>query len=218
MTQYDSTGYLAHPRNGHGPGVLVLHAWWGLNATIRNVCDQLAHEGFTAYAPDLYHGKLATTIAEAKALSGQADEVRIKAELALAVDHLCAHAQRQEHGVAVIGFSFGAYFALGLSADDPERVHSVALFYGNGEGDFKRARARYQGHFAALDSFEPAEGVDALEHALKTSGREVEFHRYPGVGHWFFEPDRTDAYNSVAAQLAWQRTMAFLQQAMSPVA
>jgi carboxymethylenebutenolidase len=40
----------------------------------------------------------------------------------------------------------------------------------------------------------------------------VTFYRYPGVGHWFFEPDRPDAYDEAAAGLAWERTVEFLKR------
>ena len=60
-----ANAYLA---NGEGPGILVLHAWWGLKPFFKQVCDQLAKQGFTALAPDLYQGRIATTIDEAKAL------------------------------------------------------------------------------------------------------------------------------------------------------
>jgi carboxymethylenebutenolidase len=52
-------GYLAIPSNGSGPGVLVLQEWWGLAPQLKRVADRLAAEGFTALAPDLYHGELA---------------------------------------------------------------------------------------------------------------------------------------------------------------
>jgi carboxymethylenebutenolidase len=51
-----AAGYLAVPEGG-GPGVLVLQEWWGLVPQIKGVCDQLAGEGFTALAPDLYGGE-----------------------------------------------------------------------------------------------------------------------------------------------------------------
>src|SRR3954452_205848 len=63
------SGYLALPDAGVGPGVLVLHAWWGLNDTIRAVCTRLAEAGYVAFAPDLYHGKVVDTIAEAENLA-----------------------------------------------------------------------------------------------------------------------------------------------------
>jgi dienelactone hydrolase len=44
------------------------------------------------------------------------------------------------------------------------------------------------------------------------AGRPIEFHHYPGTGHWFFEADRTDAFNADAAKMAWERTLAFLKR------
>ena len=54
-----ASGYLATPSGGAGPGVLVLQEWWGLIPQLERECDRLASEGFTALAPDLYHGELA---------------------------------------------------------------------------------------------------------------------------------------------------------------
>ena len=64
--------YLAVPENG-GPGVLLLHAWWGLKPFFKQVCDRLAGQGFTVLAPDLRDGQIATTIDEAKALMEKSD-------------------------------------------------------------------------------------------------------------------------------------------------
>src|SRR5258708_36004629 len=68
MAQIQPDGYLALPSTGKGPGVLVLHAWGGLNDTMKAFCTRLAESGFVAFAPDLYHGKLAENIADAEAL------------------------------------------------------------------------------------------------------------------------------------------------------
>jgi carboxymethylenebutenolidase len=66
------------------------------------------------------------------------------------------------------------------------------------------------GHFAGEDPFEPQAEVGALRESLAKAGRPVAFHVYPGTGHWFFEPDRTAAFDRAAADLAWERTRAFL--------
>ncbi|HET8912257.1 MAG TPA: dienelactone hydrolase family protein, partial [Ktedonobacteraceae bacterium] len=63
--------YLAMPKNGSGPGVLVLHAWWGLTDVFKQVCDRLAQEGFVALAPDLYHGETTTSVDEAEQLASK---------------------------------------------------------------------------------------------------------------------------------------------------
>jgi carboxymethylenebutenolidase len=64
MSHTQPDGYLAMPPAGKGLGVLILHAWWGLNDTMKAFCTQLADSGFVAFAPDLYHGKVADTIAD----------------------------------------------------------------------------------------------------------------------------------------------------------
>jgi carboxymethylenebutenolidase len=206
-------GFLAVPLSGKGPGVLVLHPWWGLNETIKNVCTRLAEAGFCAFAPDLYHGKLATTIPDAESLSNALDAGQAMKDVAAAVDYLSAHSSQAGQGLAVIGFSLGAYFALQLSTTHPERIRAVVDFYGTGPGDFQASRAMYLGHFAADDPYEQEEYVNSLEETLRAMGRPVTFYRYPGTGHWFFEPDRAEAYNPNAAALAWERTLAFLQTA-----
>ena len=202
--------YLASPVEGQGSPVLVLHAWWGLNDTMKAVCDRLAEAGFTAFAPDLYHGALATTVPEAEALSESLDDDKARAEVAAAAEFLSQLTSQPDQGLAVIGFSLGAYFALDLSVSAPEHVRKVVLYYGTGPADFERSQAAYLGHFAEADPYEPAENVDWLENALRENGRPVSFYSYPNTGHWFCEPDRPEAYNQAAADLAWERTLNFL--------
>jgi carboxymethylenebutenolidase len=206
-------GYLAIPPTGKGSAVLVLHAWWGLNDTMRALCTRLAESGFVAFAPDLYHGKVADTIADAETLAKALDAYhhQAKAEIAEATLFLHEHADQADRNLAVIGFSLGAYYALDLSVTDPEHVRSVITFYGTGPMDFSHSRAAYLGHFADADEYEPQANVDNLEAALRQASRPVHFHRYAGTGHWFFEPDRVDAFNPAAASLAWDRTLAFLR-------
>ncbi len=213
MSQTQPDGYLALPSTGAGEPILVLHAWWGLNETIKAFCRRLAESGFVAFAPDLYHGQVADTIEGAQALGSALDAnyLAAKAEIAAAALFLNQRAGQPGPGIAVIGFSLGAYYALDLSAAAPEHVHSVVVFYGTGPADFSRSKAGYLGHFAGHDPYEPPSNVDELEGALKDAGRPVTFYRYGGVGHWFFEPDRTQAYDPAAAGLAWERTLAFLK-------
>jgi carboxymethylenebutenolidase len=212
MANPQPEGFLALPTSSEAPGVLVLHAWWGLNNTIKSVCKQLADAGFVAFAPDLYHGKVADTVAGAEVLTKtlDANASRAKAEVREAAAFTSERARHHDRGLAVIGFSLGAYYALDVSTTDSEDVRRVVIFYGTGRGDFSRSKAAYLGHFAQNDPYESAADVAALEEALKNAKRPVTFHHYPGTGHWFFEPDRPQAYNETAAQLAWERTLAFL--------
>jgi len=214
MTQSQPEGFLADPPTGKGPGVLVLHAWWGLNDTIKAFCTRLAEAGFVAFAPDLYHGKVADTIPDAEALGKalDANHLQAKAEIADATLFLSERAGQGDRGLAVIGFSLGAYYALDLSNAEPEHIRSAVIFYGTGADDFSNSKADYLGHFAENDEFEPLSNVDSLEESLKRAGRPVTFYRYSGTGHWFFEPDVSQAFNQAAASLAWDRTRAFLRR------
>jgi carboxymethylenebutenolidase len=207
-------GYLALPEGGQGSAVLVLHAWWGLNDTIRTLCTRLAQAGFVAFAPDLYHGKIADTIADAETLSSALfeNQHRATADIAAATTFLSQRAGGASPGLAVIGFSLGAYFALDLSITAAEQIRSVVVFYGTRPGDYSSSNAAYLGHFAETDEFEPQSEVDNLEAALRSADRPVNFYQYPGTGHWFFEPDRPQSFNQAAASLAWDRTLAFLRE------
>ena len=217
MTHTQPEGFLALPPTGTGPAALVLHAWWGLNDTIKAFCTRLAKSGFVVFAPDLYHGKAADNIADAEILGKSLDSNyrQAKAEIMDATMFLNTHADQNEDGLAVIGFSLGAYYALDLAAADPEHIRSVVLFYGTGGGDFSSSRAAYLGHFAENDEFEPQSNVDNLEDSLRRFGRQVTFYRYSDSEHWFFEPDRPQAYNQAAASLAWDRTLVFLKRSSS---
>lgn len=210
----DDTGhsaYLARPAGGAGPGVLVLHAWWGLTPTFTQICDDLAAQGYVALAPSLFAGgATADTIPAAEALRDAQDEAAVVRPVLLASASLL----RLLPGVspaplAVIGFSLGAYWAFHLSQARPEEVGSVVVFYGAGEGDFCDTRAAYLGHFAEQDAYEDLGYLRELEQMIREAGREVTFHVYPGTQHWFAEPNRPE-YDAAATALAWARTRAFL--------
>lgn len=212
MTVNQPDGYLAMPETGQGPGILMLHAWWGLNPFFKELCRQLAREGFIVFAPDLYHGQLAVTVEEAERLSNQLEEKQAVADIDKAIEYLQSLPDVTSPSLAVIGFSLGAYLALSISCQRPQDIRGVVVFYGTRPGDYALARAAYLGHFAESDEFEPKSSVQELENDLRSSNRPVTFYTYPGTGHWFFEADRADAYNAEAASLAWQRTLEFLRK------
>ncbi len=209
------TGYLALPKQ-HGPGVLVLHAWWGLTPFFEELCERLASAGFVAFAPDLYQGRTAATIDEAEALLAQRDSDAMQAIAAGSLAYLRAHSAVHGDGVAALGFSMGAAWATALASDAPADIQAVVLFYGTAEADFTQAQAAYLGHFGEDDEWEPLDGVRQFESDLRAANRAVTFHFYPGAQHWFFETNRPE-YDAEAAELAWQRTIEFLQNQLHQV-
>jgi carboxymethylenebutenolidase len=204
------SGYLSVPESGRGRGVLVLHAWWGLIDTFKSLCDELAANGYVAYAPDFFAGKTASTPAEAEALvvaTESPDQLPVaQATAEAALNYLRSHPAVQGDKVGAVAFSFGAWYAVLLDELYPEAFGGIVLFYGMSGADLSGSSARYLCHFAEQDDFE------SLENVKKMKATNADINVYPGTGHWFFESDRPEAYDPEAAALAWQRTLAFLQE------
>ena len=206
MTQ--STEYVASHSDG-GPGVLVLHPWWGLSEAVREVCDALGGSGYVAVAPDLYAGRLAKTVPEAEQLAEGLDEDVGLARATAAVEHLRLQPAVTGRRLGVVGFSMGVWFALRVATLLRDEVAAAVLYYGTATDiDHTEHRAAVLGHFAEDDDWAD---VRALEEGLRAAGRSAEFHVYPGTGHWFAEPDRPEAYDPAAAALAFERTVDFLR-------
>lgn len=203
--QKEATAYFA---NGGGAGILVLHAWWGLNSFFKEFCDGLAKEGFTVLAPDLRDGEIATTIDEAKALMEKEIGEYIAGIMIAAKDYL---REKVKNKIGVIGFSMGGAWALVLASETPDEIGATVLFYGNEGVDYTKVTSKVMGHYSDNDEWEPNEFVDNTFAEFKKAGVDATLHIYPGVGHWFMETDRPE-YDSAAAQLAWERTVEFLKK------
>lgn len=192
------------------PGVLVLHPWWGLNQDLQDYCDRLAAEGFAVVAPDMFGGKVETTIEGAERLADGADQAIVGSIVLAVVDWLA----ERTSVMAVLGFSYGAAWAIWAPTRRPD-LAATAVYYGIWTGPVvDEADVPVLGHFAEHDPFETAESVAEFEQALAKAGRAAEIHRYPGTGHWFAEPSRTDAYDPTAAGLAFDRTVRFLRECL----
>ncbi len=202
-----ANAYLAEPKNG-GPGILVLHAWWGLKPFFKQVCDQLAEQGYVVLAPDLYQGNIASTIEEAQTFHDKFEGEFMGDTVKAAKDHLVS--LRPGKPIGVIGFSMGAAWATMTMTKEPD-IDATVLFYGSYSPDFSKAKAKVLGHFSDNDEWEPLDGVRTMEQDMKNAGLDVMLHIYPDVHHWFMEEDRPE-YNPNAAQLAWNRTIEFLKK------
>lgn len=190
-------------------GVLVLHPWWGLNDDVRAAAERLRAEGYQVTAPDLFHGKVATTIEDAKSLSGEVSKnsERAMREIEEAHTKLIAQADR----IAVLAWSMGVWFSWQLAQAHPDRIRALVSYYGYGEIEPDKSLPPILGHFAEQDEFEALEDVRKTEQALAEGGHSAQFHIYPGTKHWFDEPSRPE-YDKAASDLAWKRTVAFLKQ------
>jgi carboxymethylenebutenolidase len=191
------------------PGVLVLHPWWGLNDDVRASAERLRGEGYQVTTPDLFHGSVATTIDAAKSLSGAVSKNWQSAmtEIEEAFSKLSAQADP----IGVLAWSMGVWFSWQLAQAHPDRIRGLVSYYGYGEIEPGTSLPPILGHFAENDEFEALDDVRATEKALKESGAVAQFHVYPATKHWFDEPSRPE-YDKAASELAWQRTVAFLDK------
>ena len=214
-------GYIAVPDSGAGStaGIIVLQEWWGLVDQIKRTCDRFAEAGFTALAPDLYHG---TTVPLTEPDEASKEMMALTMDgaakdLSGAVDELVRRTGRPV--VGVIGFCMGGGLALVLATQRPDAVKAVVPAYGlipwpDAQPDFSKLDAAVLGHAAEDDDYFTPDAAHELEAQLRGLGKSVEFHHYPGVGHAFFNEDRPEAYHEESAGLLWDRTVAFFRQTL----
>jgi len=206
-------GYLALPKQGSGPGVLVLQEWWGLVDHIRDVCDRLARAGFVALAPDLYRGETATDPDNAGRLMMDLALPRAARDLDGAVAALLGETATAGGSVGVVGFCMGGQLAL-LAGTRNRRIGAVVDCYGihpNVTLDWKGLAAPVLGIFAEQDSFVPPEAVRKLEADLRAAGKRCHVTSFPGVGHAFLNDSRPDVYAAAPAERAWGMIVSFLR-------
>lgn len=208
------TGYLAHPEDtvSGGPGVILIHEWWGLNDNIRMMADKLAAQGYTALAVDLYYGKEAESPDQAGKYAGSVNEKEAIDNLTQAYDYLTS---KQDVGkVGVIGWCFGGGWSLQTALALPDKIDATVIYYGRlvTEADqLKKLQMPVLGLFGAEDSGIPPETVKQFESALNEAGVSNSIHIYEDAGHAFANPSGT-RYVEKAAEDAWQKTTNFLKQ------
>lgn len=189
------------------PGLLLLHAWWGRNADVLARADALRAEGYTVETPDLFGGRVASTIEEAKALT--AGEQDREAELTRMVDDAVLQLGRRVDRIAVVAWSFGIWYAWKAGIAHHDKVRALVLFYGIGPAQPDAPLPPVLAHYAAHDEFEDLDFARSVERDMNAAGKQVRVELYPATKHWFDEPSRPE-YDPKASALAWERTHAFL--------
>jgi carboxymethylenebutenolidase len=210
----ETEGYLAKPASGSGPGVIVIQEWWGLVPHIKDICDRLAGEGLVALAPDLYHGATTTEPDEAGKLMMALKMDQAAKDLSGAVDYLAGLDAASGDKVGCVGYCMGGGLSLFLASLTPQ-IGACVVYYGvlpGAQPDLAKVQGAVLGHFAERDQWASPASVRELESKLRSLGKQVEFHIYPGTDHAFFNDTRPDVYNTEAAKLSWERTLAFYRQ------
>ncbi|HWF31513.1 MAG TPA: dienelactone hydrolase family protein [Solirubrobacteraceae bacterium] len=214
----DTHGYLATPKDECGPAVVVLQEWWGIEEHIRSVCDRLADEGFFALAPDLYGGETTTQPSEAEQKMMALSMEKVEPQMCGAAEHLAGLDGVEGSGVGALGFCLGGGLAVWAAATCPKITAAVTYYYvmPHGKPDFANVKGPVLGHFGTADEFIKHDEAKALEAELRDAGVDVSFEYYDDAGHAFFnETDRLGTFDAAAATVSWERTVAFLRDALA---
>ena len=206
-------GYLVRPSGpGPHPAVVVVHENRGLNPYIEDVARRLGKAGFMALAPDglTSVGGYPGNDDRGRELQSQVDPEKLLNDFFAAFEHLLDHADSTGR-VGCVGFCYGGGVCNAMAVAYPELAASVP-FYGRqaAAADVARIEAPLLLHYAALDEGINA-GWPAYEAALQEHGKDYTVHFYEGVNHGFHN-DSTPRYDEAAAELAWQRTIAFFDE------
>lgn len=200
--------HVAHPEQGSGQPVLIIHSWWGLTAAFTSYADQLAARGFLAGCADLYDGAVAESETQARRLRSRGREPAYR-RLRRSLAALSTLDGTEGRSPAVVGFSMGGHWAVWLAQHPDPPVSAVVLYYAARGGDFSEATAPLLAHFAGADDFVSGSARRSMERAISVRGLPYTSFDYPGTVHWFAESDRP-AFEPEAAGLAFDRTTSFL--------
>ncbi|KGM55783.1 dienelactone hydrolase [Lysobacter daejeonensis GH1-9] len=207
----DVRGYLVRPAKAEGkvPAVVVVHENRGLNPYIEDVARRLAKAGYLALAPDGLSsvGGYPGNDDKGRELQRQVNPEKLMNDFFAAIEFLLKH-ERSTGKVGITGFCYGGGVCNAASVAYPELAAAVP-FYGRQAKpeDVGRIRAPLLFQFAEKDDNVNATWP-AYEAALKAAGKTYEAHIYPGTGHGFHN-DSTPRYDEAAANLAWERTLAW---------
>lgn len=217
--RYD--GYLALPRAGKGPGVIIVQEIFGVNAHVRSVAEQYALAGYVALAPDVFWraerrvelGYVGPDRDKALALLKRIDANQAAADLGAAAQTLRALPETTGK-IGAVGFCFGGQLAYLMAARGS--VDAAVAYYGGGIQNKLDEAANIHApmlfHYAEHDSSIPQTAVTQVKQRFAGHAG-AQFFDYPGAEHGFNCSDRA-AYNQTASALAHGRTLSFLSSVL----
>lgn len=212
-------GYLALPSEGSGPGIVVVQEIFGVNAGIRQMCDDWARQGYVAYAPDLFwriepgielSDKSEAEWKRAFELFGLFDVDKGIEDIEASIRAVRARPECSGK-VGVVGYCLGGLLAY-LTATRTDSDATVSYY---GVGIHERLNESHAiakpllMHIAKLDKFVPPEAQAQIHEGLG-GNRHVTLHDYD-ADHAFARVDGGDRVEA-CAQEANARTAAFFRE------
>jgi carboxymethylenebutenolidase len=206
---------VVQPTGGKGPGVLVVHSWWGLTPSFTRYAQQLSRAGFIVALPDLFNGEIATSEQQARQLRAKPRRQPFYKTLIAAIEELQATSGVRGSSIGIVGFSMGGHWAVWLSQRPNIPIAATIIYYAARAGDFSGSRSSYLAHFASDDPWVSGLARRRMEQAIAKAQRPYQAFDYAQTGHWFAESDRRQDYNRSAADLALHRSIATLKATLT---
>ncbi|HEX7235792.1 MAG TPA: dienelactone hydrolase family protein [Gammaproteobacteria bacterium] len=207
-------GYLVRPSEGSKfPAVLVIHENRGLNPYVEDVARRAAVAGFVALAPDglAPAGGYPGNDDDGRTLQSGLDQAKLRQDMVNSARYLKAHALSTGK-LGATGFCWGGGMVNNLAVALGADLSAGVPFYGAAPAaaDVVKIKAPLLFNLAGTDERINA-GYPEYEAALKANRVLFEKHIYEGTQHGFHN-NSTPRYNEAAANLAWERTVAFFKQ------
>lgn len=219
-------GYLAYDDavKGKRPGVIVVHAWTGLDAYTKRRTGQLAKLGYVAFAIDMYgKGVKAKDAEEAARLAGiyRADRRLMRSRANAGLEVLKKHTLTDAKRIAAIGYCFGGGVALELARSGAD-IAGVVSFHGNldtpNPEDAKNIKGKVLILHGADDPIVPIDQVIAFQDGMRKANVDWQMVIYGGAVHAFTNPESGDdpsrgaAYNEKADRRSWEAMKMFFAE------
>lgn len=208
---------IVHPTaGGGGPGLVMVHEWFGLDAETERMAQQFADAGFVVAAIDVYGGKVANDENEARALMMAMNSLEAATLVGAAARHL-ATLPEVRGGVGVTGFCMGGAVTF-VAACHADGVSAFVPFYGiphPDRVDLARMKGPIEAHFAKVDDWATPDKARTIVEAVRAAGGRAELFTYDG-GHAFMRASDPAVYHEPSARLAFERATAFLHRELDP--
>lgn len=204
--------YFAEPAGKPRGGIVVLMEIFGLTPHLRGVCDGFARDGYRVIAPAIFD-RVEPNAVIPYTPDGLQRALAIKGKhgdwAKMLLDSEAALVALKDAGkVACVGYCFGgsiAWLAAAKSGFD-----AIVSYYGGEMTEFLDIdpTCPVVCHVGTADHHLTMDKVAKVEAAYP----DLPIHLYDGAGHGFNCESQTQRYDPVAAKLARERTLAFLQE------
>lgn len=187
--------------------IVVLQEIFGVNKHIRAVADSFAAEGYVTIAPSLFdrvRREVELDYSPESVEQGRGYMLQLKETQILADLNACINVMRRNGPVGVVGYCWGGTLAYLAACELP--IRAAVAYYGSRITDLldRTPRVPVQYHFGEQDQSIPPAAIEKI----RAAHPQGEFHVYP-AGHGF-NCDQRASYDAASAQLARERTLAFL--------